>query len=159
MGIQLRGKQKNEVFKMFSNGEKTFRRGDIYYCDFIDIGGSVQSGLRPALIIQNDVGNECSPTVIVAPITTIVKKKNQPTHVHLGTEFGLEEDSMVMLEQINTVDKVVHIKEYIGSVTDDEIIRKINKAIKISVMGFYRDKNHNDSKQSLQKILGDTKNE
>ena len=79
--------------------------------------------------------------------------------MYLGTEFGLEEDSMVMLEQINTVDKVVHIKEYIGSVTDDETIRKINKAIKISVIGFYRDKKHNDSKQSLQKILGDTKNE
>lgn len=159
MGIQFKRKTKNEVIKMFSYGEKTFHRGDIYFCDFINIGGSVQSGLRPALIIQNDVGNECSPTVIVAPITTIVKKKNQPTHVHLGTEFGLEEDSMVMLEQINTVDKVVHIKEYIGSVTDDETIRKINKAIKISVIGFYRDKNHNDSKQSLQKILGDTKNE
>lgn len=118
---------------MFSDGQKDFHRGDIYFCDFIDQGGSVQSGLRPALIIQNNMGNKYSSTLIVSPITSIVKKKNQPTHVYLDKNFGLNEESMVMLEQINTVDKQVHIKEYVGSVNDKKVIAEIDKALKISL--------------------------
>lgn len=118
---------------MLSDGSKEFHRGDIYYCEFADIGGSVQSGLRPALIIQNDIGNQFSPTVIVSPITSIVKKMDLPTHVYLGKSFGLDEESMVMLEQIHTVDKEIHLKEYIGEITDDAMLRKIDKAIKISM--------------------------
>ena len=113
-----------------------YHRGDIYYCDFTDIGGSVQSGLRPALIIQNDVGNKNSTTVIVSPITSIIKKPNLPTHVVIGANFGLEEESMVMLEQIITIDKSIHLKDYIGTVTDNEIMDKINKAIRVSIIGF-----------------------
>ncbi|MCM1365327.1 MAG: type II toxin-antitoxin system PemK/MazF family toxin [Faecalibacterium sp.] len=118
---------------MFSNGQKDFHRGDIYFCEFISHGGSVQSGLRPALIIQNNVGNKYSPTLIVSPITSIVKKKKQPTHVYLDKNFGLNEESMVMLEQISTVDKNIHMKEYIGSINDNSVIEKINKALKISL--------------------------
>ena len=118
---------------MFSDGQKDFHRGDIYFCDFIEQGGSVQSGLRPALIIQNNMGNKYSSTLIVSPITSIVKKKDQPTHVYLNKNFGLNEESMVMLEQINTVDKEVHIKEYVGSVNDKRVIAEIDKALRISL--------------------------
>lgn len=118
---------------MFSDGQKDFHRGDIYFCDFVEQGGSVQSGLRPALVIQNNMGNKYSSTLIVSPITSIVKKKNQPTHVYLDKHFGLNEESMVMLEQINTVDKQVHIKEYVGSVNDKRVIAEIDKALKISL--------------------------
>lgn len=118
---------------MFSDGQKDFHRGDIYFCEFIEQDGSVQSGLRPALIIQNNMGNKYSSTLIVSPITSIVKKKNQPTHVYLDKAFGLNEESMVMLEQINTVDKEVHIKEYVGSVNDKRVIAEIDKALKISL--------------------------
>ena len=118
---------------MFSDRQKDFHRGDIYFCDFIEQGGSVQSGLRPALIIQNNMGNKYSSTLIVSPITSIVKKKDQPTHVYLDKNFGLNEESMVMLEQINTVDKEVHIKEYVGSVNDKKVIAEIDKALRISL--------------------------
>lgn len=120
---------------MFSDCPKKIHRGDIYFCEFADVGGSVQSGLRPALIIQNDIGNRHSSTVIVSPITSIIKKKKQPTHVNLGKNFGLSENSMVMLEQIHTVDKNVHVKSYIGTVTDGSVIAKVNHAIQISVIG------------------------
>ena len=89
--------------------KKELHRGEIYICDFVDVGGSVQNGLRPALIIQNSAGNEHSTTVIVSPITTIIKKEKLPTHVYLGAKYGLPEESMVMLEQIFTVDKNYHI--------------------------------------------------
>lgn len=118
---------------MFYDGQRDYHKGDIYYCEFADIGGSVQCGLRPDVIIQNDVGNKYSPTVIVSPITSIIKKEKQPTHVLLGCDFGLQEDSMVMLEQIHTVDKSSHLFEYIGTITDKKIIERINAAISISL--------------------------
>lgn len=108
-------------------------RGEIYICDFVDVGGSVQSGLRPALIIQNDVGNKFSTTVIVSPITSIIKKDKLPTHVYLGKEYGLPEESMVMLEQIYTVDKNFHIKDYLGIIDDKETISRINDGLRISL--------------------------
>ena len=67
--------------------KKELHRGEIYICDFVDVGGSVQNGLRPALVIQNDVGNKFSTTVIVSPITSIIKKDKLPTHIYLGTEY------------------------------------------------------------------------
>lgn len=108
-------------------------RGEIYICDFVDVGGSVQSGLRPALVIQNDVGNKFSTTVIVSPITSIIKKDKLPTHIYLGTEYGLPEESMVMLEQIYTVDKNYHIKDYLGIIDDKETISRINDGLRISL--------------------------
>ena len=113
--------------------KKELHRGEIYICDFVDVGGSVQNGLRPALIIQNSAGNEHSTTVIVSPITTIIKKEKLPTHVYLGTKYGLPEESMVMLEQIFTVDKNYHIRDYIGLIDDKETIRKINNALRVSL--------------------------
>ena len=98
--------------------KKELHRGEIYICDFVDVGGSVQNGLRPALIIQNSAGNEHSTTVIVSPITTIIKKEKLPTHVYLGAKYGLPEESMVMLEQIFTVDgkRIPHIRKGINIV-------------------------------------------
>ncbi len=121
--------------------EKTteFQRGEIYYCDFARIGGSVQEGTRPALIIQNNIGNKYSKTLIVAPITTIIKKPNQPTHLLLGKRFGLPEESMLMLEQISTVDKKEHIREYIGFIDDRDVMKKVDKMIMLS-LGIKEDK-------------------
>lgn len=133
--------------------EKTteFQRGEIYFCDFVRTGGSVQDGLRPALIIQNNIGNKYSTTLIVAPITTIIKKLNQPTHVFLGKRFGLPEDSMLMLEQISTVDKKEHIREYIGLIDDSEIMKKIDKTIMLSLgIKVNRKKLESDLLESLQ---------
>ena len=113
--------------------KKELHRGEIYICDFVDVGGSVQNGLRPALIIQNDVGNKFSTTVIVSPITSIIKKDKQPTHIYLGAEYGLPEESMVMLEQIYTVDKNYHIKDYLGIIEDKDTISRINDGLRISL--------------------------
>lgn len=118
---------------MLVESQKKFRRGDIYVCDFADTGGSVQSGLRPALIIQNDKGNLYSTTLLVSPITSIVKKTHQPTHVILSTKFGLPVDSMVMLEQIITIDKEFHIYDYVGTVDNQAVIAKIDKALRVSL--------------------------
>ena len=113
--------------------KKELHRGEIYICDFVDVGGSVQNGLRPALIIQNSAGNEHSTTVIVSPITSIIKKDKQPTHIYLGAEYGLPEESMVMLEQIFTVDKNYHIRDYVGLIEDKETLSRINDALRISL--------------------------
>lgn len=118
---------------MICDRKREFRRGDIYLCEFVEAGGSVQSGLRPALVIQNDIGNYYSSTLIVSPITSIIKKKEQPTHVLLGEDNGLPENSMVMLEQIQTIDKKIHIREYIGFIKDKSTIRKIDNALAISL--------------------------
>ena len=112
--------------------EDVFSRGDIYYCDLGDTDGSVQRGYRPVLIIQNNTGNLFSPTLIVAPITTIIKKEHMPTHILIGKSFGLTEDSMVMLEQIHTVDKTEQIGEFVGRVSKTEM-QKIDEALRVSV--------------------------
>lgn len=109
-----------------------FSKGDIYYCDLGDTDGSVQRGYRPVLRIQNNTGNLYSPTLIVTPITTIIKKEHMPMHVIIGKSFGLSEDSMVMLEQIHTIDKIAQIGEYVGRVDELEML-KIDAALKVSV--------------------------
>lgn len=111
------------------------RRGQIYYADLgNDIVGSEQGKMRPVMILQNDVGNKYSPTVIVAVITSQLKNLNMPTHVVLGQHNGLDKLSMVSLEQIRTVDKK-RLKEYIGTISKEDM-KKIDKAIEIS-MGVY----------------------
>jgi mRNA interferase MazF len=103
------------------------RKGDLFYAD-LGIGvGSEQSGVRPVLVIQNDIGNKYSPTVIVASITTQEKKLNQPTHVLINEDCGLKQVSIVMLEQIRTVDKS-RLQEKIGRLSKSSM-RLINKAI------------------------------
>ncbi|MFI3227153.1 MAG: type II toxin-antitoxin system PemK/MazF family toxin [Clostridia bacterium] len=112
--------------------KKKIYRGDIYYCDLEPVKGSVQGGIRPVLVIQNQVGNDHSSTLIVAVITTNIKKPNLPTHIVIGKNFGLQDLSMVMLEQIRTIDKS-ELRSYVGRISEPFTIRKINDAIAISL--------------------------
>ena len=107
------------------------RRGNIYYADLSGATGSEQDGIRPVLIIQNDTGNKFSPTVIVAAITSKEKRSDLPTHVYLSVEFGLRESSIVMLEQIRTLDKS-RLGRYVGSI-DDKTMQSVEKALTISL--------------------------
>ena len=106
-------------------------RGDIFYADLGIKMGSEQDGRRPVLIIQNKVGNEYSPTVIVAVLTSKKKKMNMPTHLLIGTRFGLPEKSVVLFEQITTIDRK-RLERYVGTL-DRNTMLKANKAIKISL--------------------------
>lgn len=107
------------------------KRGDIYYADLSPVVGSEQGGLRPVLIIQNDVGNRYSPTVIAAAITSRMGKNRLPTHIDVHAEkVGLAKDSVVLLEQIRTLDKR-RLKEKLGHL-DDGMMRDVNTAIAVS---------------------------
>lgn len=106
-------------------------RGEIYYANLSPVIGSEQGGNRPVLILQNNMGNKHSPTTIVAPITSCQVKKPLPTHVPLNTSYGLACDSVVLCEQIRTIDKT-RLLGKVGLV-DDEIMKKINKATIISL--------------------------
>ncbi|HBM98720.1 MAG TPA: PemK family transcriptional regulator, partial [Ruminococcus sp.] len=106
-------------------------RGDIYYADLSPVVGSEQGGVRPVLIVQNNVGNKFSPTVIAAAITSQQSKANLPTHIPLhANTSGLAKDSVVLLEQVRTIDKK-RLKEKMGSI-DDDSMSAINDAISIS---------------------------
>ena len=108
------------------------KRGDMFYADLSPVIGSEQGGVRPVLIIQNDVGNKHSPTVIAAAITSQTGKTKLPTHIELSsTEFGLKADSTLLAEQIRTIDKS-RLKERIGHIDNDEITGKINNALGVS---------------------------
>ena len=111
--------------------------GDIYYCDLGVGKGSVQSKLRPVLVVQNNVGNENGPTIVVAAISSVLKKMHLPTHVILDTSCGLKEESVVMLEQIRTVDIAVELKEYIGTITEKETVAAVKQglAIELGLLG------------------------
>ena len=107
------------------------KRGDIFYADLSPVVGSEQGGVRPVLIIQNDVGNKYSPTVIVAAITSQINKAKLPTHIELSAnEYGLIKDSVVLMEQIRTIDKK-RLKEKTGHL-NDELLPEIDKALIIS---------------------------
>ena len=107
------------------------KRGDIFYADLSPVVGSEQCGVRPVLIIQNDVGNKYSPTVIVAAITSQINKAKLPTHIELNAnEYGLIKDSVVLMEQVRTIDKK-RLKEKIGHINDD-LLFKIDEALAIS---------------------------
>ena len=107
------------------------KRGDIYYADLSPVIGSEQGGLRPVLIIQNDVGNRYSPTVIAAAITSKMSKAKLPTHIDIYAErVGLSKDSVILLEQIRTLDKR-RLKERIGHL-DDTSMAQVNYAIGVS---------------------------
>lgn len=109
--------------------EKMICRGDLFYYDFGDNSGSVQSGERPVLVVQVDDYNQNAPTIIVAAVTSVIKKRYLPSHIILGEEFGLKKPSMVLLEQIRTVNKE-DLREYIGTVDDDKLFRQINATLK-----------------------------
>ena len=107
------------------------KRGDIYYADLSPVVGSEQGGLRPVLIVQNDVGNKYSPTVIAAAITSRMGKTRLPTHIDIYAErAGLARDSVILLEQIRTLDKR-RLRERMGHL-DDEMMNRVNNAIAVS---------------------------
>ncbi|MBO4941668.1 MAG: type II toxin-antitoxin system PemK/MazF family toxin [Clostridia bacterium] len=107
------------------------KRGDIYYADLSPVVGSEQGGVRPVLIIQNDIGNKYSPTVIATAITSQINKAKMPTHIEIdANEYGLSKDSVVLAEQIRTIDKR-RLKEKIGHL-DDELMTRVNEALEIS---------------------------
>ena len=107
------------------------KRGDSFYADLSPVVGSEKGGIRPVLVIQNDVGNKYSPTVIVAAITSQINKAKMPTHIELSCDdYGLSKDSVVLMEQIRTIDKK-RLKEKIGHM-DEEHTKNIDEALKIS---------------------------
>ena len=107
------------------------KRGDIYYADLSPVVGSEQGGLRPVLIIQNDVGNRYSPTVIAAAITSRMGKTRLPTHIDVyADKVGLAKDSVILLEQVRTLDKK-RLKEKMGHL-DDGVMSQVNSAIAVS---------------------------
>ena len=108
------------------------RRGDMYYADLRPVVGSEQGGVRPVLIIQNDMGNRYSPTVICAAITSKLNKAKLPTHIALEADrYGIVKDSVVLLEQIRTIDKS-RLREKVCHL-DETILKKINTALKVSL--------------------------
>ncbi len=108
------------------------KRGDMFYADLSPVVGSEQGGIRPVLIIQNDLGNRYSPTVIAAAITSQTNKTKLPTHIELGENTsGLKSNSVVLAEQIRTIDKS-RLKEKIGHIEDSEIINQLNNALGVS---------------------------
>lgn len=114
--------------------ESLVKRGDIYFADLSPVVGSEQGGVRPVLVIQNDVGNRYSPTVIVSAITSQLTKAKLPTHIELSSsQYNLPKNSVVLLEQIRTLDKR-RLKEKI-TVIDDSKMKEINRALLIS-LGF-----------------------
>lgn len=107
------------------------KRGDIYYADLSPVIGSEQGGIRPVLIVQNDVGNKYSPTVIAAAITSRINKAKMPTHIELpAKEYGLSKDSVILMEQIRTIDKR-RLREKIGRLGDEKL-PDVNAALSIS---------------------------
>ena len=109
----------------------TIKRGDIFYADLSPVVGSEQGGIRPVLIVQNDVGNKYSPTVIAAAITSQLGKSKLPTHIELNADkYGLSKNSVVLLEQVRTIDKR-RLKEHMGQL-DLKAMRKIDQALTVS---------------------------
>lgn len=112
------------------------KRGDIFYADLSPVIGSEQGGMRPVLIVQNDVGNKYSPTVIAAAITSRTGKTKLPTHIDVHpsatnmSDYGLARDSVILLEQVRTIDKR-RLKEHIGHL-DDTTMQRVNSALSVS---------------------------
>ena len=119
-----------ETWQKLSNLNSEIRRGDLYYADLSPVVGSEQGGVRPVLIIQNNIGNKYSPTVIVAAITSQINKAKLPTHIEIAAnEYGLNKDSVILLEQIRTIDKK-RLREKIGCL-DKSMMLKISKRLLI----------------------------
>lgn len=107
------------------------KRGEIYYADLSPVVGSEQGGIRPVLVVQNDIGNKYSPTIIVSAITAQIDKAKLPTHIEISaSDYGLPRDSVILLEQIRTIDKK-RLKEKIGSLSP-KIMKKVDEALLIS---------------------------
>ena len=114
------------------NTNLEIKRGYLYYADLSPVVGSEQGGIRPVLIIQNDIGNKYSPTVIVAAITSQINKAKLPTHIEISAnEYGLNKDSVILLKQIRTIDKK-RLREKIGCL-DKNMMLKVNNSLQISL--------------------------
>ena len=112
--------------------ERTIKRGDIFYADLNPVVGSEQGGIRPVLVISNNTGNRYSPTIIIAPITSRTHTKAKlPTHTEVKDCDKLDKDSIILLEQIRTIDKQ-RLKQYMGMMPDS-IMARVDKALAISV--------------------------
>ncbi len=110
----------------------TVKRGDIFYADLSPVVGSEQGGVRPVLILQNDVGNRYSPTVICAAITSQINKAKLPTHIEVDSKrYSLAKDSVILLEQVRTIDKR-RLREKIGRL-DENIMHRVDRALLISL--------------------------
>ena len=108
------------------------KRGELYYADLSPVVGSEQGGVRPVLVVQNDIGNKYSPTVIAAAVTSRLTKARLPTHIEIaGRSFGLQKDSVILLEQIRTLDKR-RLKERIGALPENTR-KKVDGALLISI--------------------------
>ena len=111
------------------------KRGELYYADLSPVLGSEQGGVRPVLILQNDIGNKYSPTVIIAAITSKLFKAKLPTHIQLDAEsYGLSKDSIILLEQIRTIDKL-RLNNKIGELNEEKM-KEVDKALLIS-LGYF----------------------
>ena len=107
------------------------KRGDIFFADLSPVVGSEQGGVRPVLVVQNDVGNKYSPTIIAAAITSKINKAKLPTHIEIDAqEYGLSKDSVILLEQVRTIDKQ-RLREKIGKLDELQMV-KVNDAISVS---------------------------
>ena len=131
------------------------KRGDIYYYDFGEAKGSIQSGNRPVLVVQADSFNRNAPTVIVAAITTVIKKRYMASHIILPDDTGLGRPSMVMLEQISAVNKT-DLGNYVGSLQDEKTWRQVNNGIKKAFgLWFYKTENSADIRCLCSKCVRD----
>ncbi len=120
------------IWLKLSNVNLEIKRGDLYYADLSPVVGSEQGGVRPVLIIQNNIGNKYSPTVIIAAITSQINKAKLPTHIEISAnEYGLNKDSVILLEQIRTIDKK-RIREKIGCL-DNNVMLKVDNGLQISL--------------------------
>ena len=106
------------------------KRGELYYADLSPVVGSEQGGIRPVLVVQNDVGNKYSPTIIAAAVTSKINKAKLPTHIELPSAYGLVKDSVILLEQIRTIDKK-RLREHMGRL-DEEHMNQVDEAIAVS---------------------------
>lgn len=132
-------------------------RGEIYYYDFGSNEGSIQNGVRPVLVVQCEEGNKASTTTVVAAITATVKKRYLPSHIILGDRFGLKKPSMVMLEQLKTVNQS-DLQNYVGYVDDPYIMRLINNGLKKALgMWVYRARPEEDVRCLCPRCLADYK--
>lgn len=139
------------------NNNQQIRRGDIFYYDFGVTKGSIQSGVRPVLVLQCNEGNAASPTVIVAAMTTSHKKAYLPSHIILNDTYGLREPSMVLLEQISVINKC-NLERYIGNISDQETVKQIDIALE-KVLGIkpYKPRVHEEVRCLCKKCLNDYK--
>jgi len=107
------------------------RRGDVFFADLSPVVGSEQGGVRPVLVLQNDIGNKYSPTTIVAAITSQINKAKLPIHVELAADQGLDRDSVILLEQIRTIDKG-RLRDHVAQL-DESVMERVNEALLLSL--------------------------